>query len=102
MKNLEGKHDKNDKWLKSITIEQIKQLTIENRHDNVLGKKVRDLFWNDTKVNKPEESNIFGKISGDKYKELIEGYQSKKGGDFVKWYDNLPNEEKIFLSDLFD
>jgi len=49
-----------------------------------------------------EETNIFGKISGDQYKGLIEGYQTKKGGEFTKWYDNLQNEEKIFLSSMFD
>ena len=49
-----------------------------------------------------EESNIFGKISSPKYKELIEGYQTKKGEEFVEWYDNLLHEEKIFLSSMFD
>ena len=47
-------------------------------------------------------TNIFGKISGDRYKGLIEGYQTKKGKEFSKWYDNLQNEEKIFLSSMFD
>ena len=49
-----------------------------------------------------EDVNIFGKVSGSQYKELIEGYQNKSGEEFDEWYKSLPNEERAFLSSMFD
>ena len=49
-----------------------------------------------------EDTNIFGKISGPQYKEFIEGYQNKSGEEFDEWYKSLPNEERDFLSSMFD
>jgi len=46
--------------------------------------------------------NIFGKIPGGNYKDLIENYQTKKGEDFNIWYEGLTNEEKIFITSMFD
>jgi hypothetical protein len=110
MKNLESKHVRNDRWLDEITLDTVKELVTQTPNDAELGEKVRILFFNEPKksiVNKNnlpkhEDNNIFGKISGDKYKELIMGYQEKNGTEFTTWYDNLTKEEKIFLSDLFD
>tara|TARA_Y100001938_G_C7970704_1_gene369192 strand:- start:276 stop:614 length:339 start_codon:yes stop_codon:yes gene_type:complete len=112
MKNLESKHTRNDKWLNEINLDSVKKLVTETPNDAELGEKVRMLFINEPKksiVNtlknnlpKHEDNNIFGKISGAKYKELITGYQEKNGTEFTDWYDNLTKEEKIFLSDLFD
>ena len=81
-------------------IEHIKKLVESTPDDIRLGEKVRELFH---KYNESiEDNNIFGKIPGDKYKELIEGYQNLKGKDFAPWYEKLSNEEKVWLSSLFD
>ena len=102
MKNLEGKHAINDNWLnmRGITIETIKQLVLDNHNDMILGEKVRELLHHPSNTSEP--NNIFGKITGDKYKELITGHQQKKGKEYTEWYEKLSNEEKVFLSDLFD
>tara|TARA_R110002020_G_scaffold450346_1_gene663936 strand:+ start:219 stop:476 length:258 start_codon:yes stop_codon:yes gene_type:complete len=81
-------------------IEHIKKLVESTPDDMRLGEKIRKLFSKDKEL--IEDSNIFGKISSPKYKELIEGYTTKKGEDFKGWYDSLLNEEKIFLSSMFD
>ena len=49
-----------------------------------------------------EKDNIFGKVSGSQYKELIEGYQNKSGEEFNVWYKSLSNEERVFISSMFD
>jgi len=49
-----------------------------------------------------EKDNIFGKVSGSQYKELIEGYQNKSGEEFNVWYESLSNEERVFISSMFD
>ena len=104
MKNLEGKHEKNDNWLNMgrTNIETIKQLVLNNPNDTVLGEKVRSLLHQSTLPETNEPNNIFGKIPGDRYRELIDGHQHKKGVEFTEWYGKLTNEEKVFLSDLFD
>ena len=83
-----------------IDIENIKKLVKETPNDMQLGEKIRDLFSSKSKL--VEDNNIFGKIPGEKYKELIEGYKTKKGEDFTSWYESLTNTEKIWLSSLFD
>ena len=83
----------------------IKRLVKETPNDMELGKKVRDLIFDKpTPLTdlKSEETNIFGKVKGGKYRELIDGYQGKKGVEFTKWYEELTKEEKVFLSDMFD
>ena len=87
------------------TTDLIKKLTKETPNDMELGNKVRELMSNNPKQStnlKSEENNIFGKIKGGRYRELIDGYQGKKGVEFSQWYEELTNEEKVFLSDLFD
>tara|TARA_R110000823_G_scaffold68987_2_gene159850 strand:- start:1169 stop:1426 length:258 start_codon:yes stop_codon:yes gene_type:complete len=81
-------------------IQQIKKLVESTPNDAVLGEKVRNLFSKDEEF--VEDNNIFGKITGEKYKELIEGYQNIKGKDFAPWYAKLSKEEKIWLSSMFD
>jgi len=49
-----------------------------------------------------DDVNIFGKVSGSQYKELIEGYQNKSGEEFNEWYKSLSNEERVFISSMFD
>ena len=88
--------------MKRVNIETIKQLVVDNHNDMILGGKVRDLLRNHLPTNTDEPNNIFGKIPGDKYRELIDGHQQKKGVEFTEWYEKLNNEEKVFLSDLFD
>jgi hypothetical protein len=114
MKNLESKHSRNDRWLNEINIDSIRDLVMETPNDSELGEKVRMIFTtpivdqpkksiiDKSNLPKNEDNNIFGKISGAKYKELITGYQEKSGVEFTDWYDKLNKEEKIFLSDLFD
>jgi hypothetical protein len=83
-----------------INIDDIKKLVKETPNDMDLGEKIRDLFSPENTL--VEDNNIFGKIPGEKYKELIEGYQTKKGKDFTPWYESLTNVEKIWLSSMFD
>jgi len=85
-----------------ISIEKIKSLVSVTPNDMELGKKVRKLFFIKESINSPQDTNIFGKISGSNYKDLIENYQNKKGLEFTTWYDGLSNEEKIFITSMFD
>tara|TARA_R110000824_G_scaffold69480_1_gene178984 strand:+ start:177 stop:521 length:345 start_codon:yes stop_codon:yes gene_type:complete len=85
-----------------VTIEKIKSLVSVTPNDMELGEKVRKLFFVNSSIDSPQDTNIFGKISGSNYKDLIEGYQSKKGEEFKGWYAKLTNEEKIFITSMFD
>jgi len=109
--NLEGKHNKNDKWLfrkDSVSVNELKALSLSTPNDEVFGGKIREMLWaideslstanNDVR----ESGGIFGKVGGSQYKELIEGYQNKSGAEFGEWYENLTNEEKVFISNVFD
>ena len=111
MKNLESKHNKNDKWLfkkENVSVNELKALSLSTPNDTEFGSKIREMLWSkdDTLIaaNKDVGDNggIFGKIGTSQYKELIEGYQNKRGEEFNKWYSALNNEEKVFLSNLFD
>ena len=77
----------------------------EHKHKesvSILGEKVRKLFFIKESIDTPKDTNIFGKISGSNYKDLIENYQNKKGVEFTTWYGGLTNEEKIFITSMFD
>ena len=87
---------------RTLSIEKIKSLVDTIPNDMELGEKVRMLFFTNPKRNVKEDTNIFGKISGDNYKYLIENYQTKKGEEFNSWYNGLTNEEKIFITSMFD
>ena len=82
--------------------EQIKSLISVTPNDMELGEKVRKLFFIKESTDTPKDTNIFGKISGSNYKDLIENYQNKKGVEFTTWYGGLTNEEKIFITSMFD
>ena len=86
----------------SVTIEKIKSLVSVTPNDMELGEKIRKLFFVNASIDSPDDANIFGKISGSDYKDLIEGYQSKKGKEFNEWYEKLTNEEKIFITSMLD
>ena len=87
---------------RTLSIEKIKSLVDTIPNDMELGEKVRMLFFTNPKRNTKEDTNIFGKISGDNYKYLIESYQTKKGEEFNSWYGGLTSEEKIFITSMFD
>jgi len=87
---------------RALSIENIKSLVSVTPNDSELGEKIRKLFFINPQVDPNRETNIFGKISGGSYKDLIEGYQTKKGEEFNSWYDGLTNEEKIFITSMFD
>tara|TARA_R110000765_G_scaffold63178_1_gene122817 strand:+ start:288 stop:641 length:354 start_codon:yes stop_codon:yes gene_type:complete len=91
-----------NKKQKSISIEKIKSLVSTTPNDMELGEKIRKLFFVTSSIGSSEDDNIFGKISSSNYKDLIEGYQSKKGKEFNGWYEKLTNEEKIFITSMFD
>ena len=86
----------------SISMENIKSLVRVTPNDMELGEKVRKLFFIDTSTGPNQETNIFGKIPGGSYKDLIENYQNKKGEEFNSWYKGLTNEEKVFITSMFD
>ena len=90
------------KYPRAISIENIKSLVSVTPNDMELGEKIRKLFFINPPVDPNRETNIFGKISGGNYKDLIEGYQTKKGEEFNIWYEGLTNEEKIFITSMFD
>ena len=87
---------------RTVSVEKIKSLVDTTPNDMELGKKVRQLFFTNQKRDSKEDMNIFGKIPGGNYKDLIENYQTKKGEDFNIWYEGLTNEEKIFITSMFD
>ncbi len=87
---------------RTLSVEKIKSLVDTIPNDMELGEKVRMLFFTNPKRNTKEDTNIFGKISGDSYKDLIESYRNKKGEEFNSWYNGLTNEEKIFITSMFD
>ena len=93
---------KTTEYPRTLSIEKIKSLVNTIPNDMELGEKVRTLFVTNPKRNTKEDTNIFGKISGDNYKYLIENYQTKKGEEFNSWYNGLTNEEKIFITSMFD
>jgi hypothetical protein len=93
---------KTTEYPRTLSIEKIKSLVNTIPNDMELGEKVRTLFVTNPKRNTKEDTNIFGKISGDSYKYLIENYQTKKGEEFNSWYNGLTNEEKIFITSMFD
>tara|TARA_R110002167_G_scaffold262010_1_gene468703 strand:+ start:357 stop:716 length:360 start_codon:yes stop_codon:yes gene_type:complete len=90
------------KHKESVSIEKIKSLISVTPNDMELGEKVRKLFFIKESTDTPKDTNIFGKISGSNYKDLIENYQNKKGVEFTTWYGGLTNEEKIFITSMFD
>jgi hypothetical protein len=111
MKNLESKHNKNDKWLfkkENVSVNELKALSLSTPNDTEFGNKIREMLWSkddmliDANKDVSEDGGIFGKISGPQYKELIEGYQSKSGEEFNEWYSELNKEEKVFISNMFD
>ena len=71
-------------------------------NDMELGEKIRKLFLVNSSIDSPQDTNIFGKIPGGSYKDLIESYQTKKGEEFNVWYAGLTSEEKIFITNMFD
>tara|TARA_R110000787_G_scaffold54099_1_gene126122 strand:+ start:710 stop:1057 length:348 start_codon:yes stop_codon:yes gene_type:complete len=91
-----------DKNQQSVSIEKIKSLVSVIPNDMELGQKIRKLFFVTSAIGSSEDTNIFGKISSSDYKDLIEGYQTKKGEEFNTWYENLTKEEKIFITSMFD
>jgi|TARA_R110000787_G_scaffold40097_1_gene99933 hypothetical protein len=86
----------------SVTIEKIKSLVSVTPNDTELGEKIRKLFFVNSSIDSPQDTNIFGKIPGGSYKDLIESYQTKKGDEFNDWYGGLTKEEKIFITSMFD
>tara|TARA_R110000851_G_scaffold326407_2_gene495043 strand:+ start:4018 stop:4353 length:336 start_codon:yes stop_codon:yes gene_type:complete len=111
MEDSENKHNDNNNWLfqkESISLSELKSLALLTPNDVEFGAKIRKLLWLDDAssrvVNKggTSETSIFRKISGSEYKDLVDGYQNKKGSDFTDWWDGLRNDEKVFLSNLFD
>jgi hypothetical protein len=90
------------KYPRVLSVERIKSLVDTTPNDMELGKKVRQLFFTNQKRDSKEDMNIFGKIPGNSYKDLIESYQTKKGEEFNSWYEGLTNEEKIFITSMFD
>jgi hypothetical protein len=108
MNNIDNKNDKSLFKKDNISLNELKALSLSTPNDAELGGKIRQMLWEKDDVlitaNKDvlEGGSIFGKISGSQYKELIEGYQNNTGEEFNKWYSELNNEEKVFLSSLFD
>jgi hypothetical protein len=90
------------KYPRAISVENIKSIVSVTPNDMELGEKIRKLFFVNQPVDTNQETNIFGKISGGSYKDLIEGYQTKKGEEFNEWYQGLSGEEKIFITSMFD
>jgi len=90
------------KYPRAISIENIKSIVSVTPNDAELGEKIRKLFVVNQPTDTPQDNNIFGKISGGSYKDLIEGYQTKKGEEFNSWYGGLTNDEKTFITSMFD
>ena len=76
--------------------------TTENEIREKIKYALYDVEKKNTEEGDSDDVNIFGKISSPQYKELIEGYQNKTGKEFNEWYKLLPNEERVFLSSMFD
>lgn len=92
----------------SISFNELKALSLATPNDMEFGGKIREMLWYENveleqaNTNVGKEGGIFGKIKTSQYKDLIEGYQNKKGVEFSEWYGKLTNEEKVFLSNMFD
>ncbi len=86
---------------RTVSVEKIKSFV--DTHQTIWSQvKSQTLFFTNQKRDSKEDMNIFGKIPGGNYKDLIENYQTKKGEDFNIWYEGLTNEEKIFITSMFD
>jgi hypothetical protein len=93
----------NCKWYIDGDLTKVKTIRdIQEGEELTLKYVLYDVEKKNTEEGYSDDVNIFGKISGPQYKELIEGYQSKSGEEFNEWYKSLPNEERVFLSSMFD